>query len=486
VSLISPTGKAIATTRWEPRDFAGTDSVLFKKALSGKTAVSHIMILKEELPFAYIAIPVKKLGQVKEILWGELNLKFVWDVLEGITIGRTGQVFIMDLSGRYIAHREIDRVVAPPPKEKPKVFETIRQSDHPIQWTEYKDGKQFFHLGLYIPNLDWVIVLQQSLPEIYAYLYQNIYLAVLLTGVICIVTVLVGWRYVKRFLTPLESLHQQVQRISKGDLEHKVSVKSGDEIGELGHAFNHMTDALKDYIQREIETAKDLVHARNLAVLGTTSSKVTHEVGNLLNNVGMTLRMLKQETLSPKGEKALEVLEKESLRVREFIHSFLQFAKKPDLRLTKTSMVSIVNEVVTTLKPEADQRNICFELDWPDDLPRVNIDSGLFYQAFTNLVKNSLEAISESGVIRITGYIETEHLCVQIKDTGSGVDPKILEHIFDPFFSTKGKKGTGLGMSIVKTIVEAHGGTVEIHSKAEKGTRVILCVPIRPFSSSEV
>ena len=481
VSLIPPTGKTVATTRWEPQNFAETDSVLFKKALSGETAVSHVMMLKEELPFAYIAVPVKKLGQVTEILWGELNLKSVWDVLEGITIGRTGQVFIMDLSGRYVAHREIDRVVAPPPKDKPKIFETIRQSDQPIQWTEYKDGKQIYRLGIYIPNLDWVIVLQQPLPEIYAYLYRNIYLAVFLTAVICLLTVLVGWRYVKRFLTPLESLHQQVQRISKGDLEHKVSVKSEDEIGELGHAFNHMTDALKDHIQREIETAKDLVHARNLAVLGTTSSKVTHEVGNLLNNVGMTLRMLKQETLSPKGEKAMELLEKESLRVREFIHSFLQFAKKPELRLTETSMGSVVSEVVTALKPEADQRNICFELEWPDDLPRINIDSGLFYQAFINLVKNSLEAISESGFIRIAGYIEAEHLCVQIEDTGSGIDPKILEHIFDPFISTKGTKGTGLGMSIVKTIVEAHGGTIEILSETEKRTRVILCIPIRQF-----
>jgi two-component system, NtrC family, sensor kinase len=481
VSLISPTGKTIATTRWEPQDFAGTDHMLFKKALSGETAVSKVMMLKDELPFAYIVVPLKRMGQVKEILWGELNLKFVWDVLEGITIGRTGQVFIMDQSGRYVAHREIDRVLAPSPKEKPKILETIRQSDQPIQWNEYKDGKQIFYLGLYIPNLDWVIVLQQSLPEIYAYLYQNIYLAVILTVVISLVAVLIGWRYVKRFLTPIELLNRQVQRISEGDLEYKVSVKSVDEIGELGHAFNHMTDALKDHIQREIEAAKDLVHAKNLAVLGTTSSKVTHEVGNLLNNVGMTLLMLKQEDLGPKGKKALEVLETESLRVREFIHSFLQFAKKPELRLTKTSMAFIVNEVVTALKPGADQRNICFELEGLDDLPKVTIDSGLFYQAITNLVKNSLEAVTESGIIRISGHIETEHLCVHIEDTGPEVDPKILEHIFDPFFSTKGNKGTGLGMSIVKTTVEAHGGTIDVHSPAENGTRVTLRIPIRQF-----
>ena len=482
VSLISLTGKTIASTRWNPQHFADTNRMLFKKVLSGETAVSRVMIFKDELPFAYIAVPVKKLGQVKEILWGELNLKSVWDVLEGIRIGRTGQVYIMDLSGRYIAHREIGRVLTPPPKEKPKIFEIIRQSAHPIQWTAYKDGEKTYHMGLYIPNLDWVIVLQQSLPEIYAPLYRDIYLAILLTGVICLSAVLIGWRYVKRFLAPIESLHQQVRRISKGNLEYKITVKSEDEIGELGHAFNDMTDALKDYIQREIETAKDLVHARNLAVLGTTTGKVTHEVGNLLNNVGMTLRVLQQETFSPRGENALKVLEKESRRVREFIHNFLQFAKKPDLRLTETSLASIVDEVVTALKPEADQRDICFEMEWSDNLHRVNVDAGLFYQAITNLLKNSLEAIAESGVIRISGYIEEKQLCVRIEDTGSGIDPKILENIFDPFFSTKGKQGTGLGMSIVKTIVEAHGGTIDVHSDAENGTRVILSIPIRQFS----
>ena len=334
-------------------------------------------------------------------------------------------------------------------------------------------------MGLYIPDLDWIIVLQQSLPEIYAHLHRNIYLAVVLTAAICLAAVLVGWRYVKRFLTPIESLHRQVQRISKGNLEHKVSIRSGDEIGELGHAFNHMTDALKDHIKKEIETAKDLVHARNLAVLGTTSSKVTHEVGNLLANLGMTLRLLEQESFSPKGEKALEMLEDESRRVRKFIHNFLQFAKKPDLHLTEMSVAAIVKEVVTALKPAADRKNICFESDWPDDLPRVNIDSGLFYQAVTNLVKNSLEAVTDSGVVRISGHIEKEHLCVKIEDSGTGIDPEILEKIFDPFFSTKGKKGTGLGMSIVKTIVEAHGGTIEVHSEPEFGTRVMLRLPIR-------
>ena len=88
-----------------------------------------------------------RLGQVREIIWGELNLKSVWDVLEGITIGRTGHVYIMDLSGRYIAHREIDRVVSAPPIKKPEIFKEVRASDIPVKWIEQRQGTRIFVWG---------------------------------------------------------------------------------------------------------------------------------------------------------------------------------------------------------------------------------------------------------------------------------------------------------------------------------------------------
>jgi signal transduction histidine kinase len=239
-----------------------------------------------------------------------------------------------------------------------------------------------------------------------------------------------------------------------------------------------MTDSLKEHIRREVETAKELVHAKNLAVLGTTSSKVTHEVGNLLNNVGMSLTLLKGETLSQKGSKALEILDKESVRVREFIHNFLQFAKMPELRMTIIALGPIIKEVLAAHEPEAKKRQIRFQLDWPPDLPEINADPRLFYQVMNNLIKNSVEAMSDPGIIRVSGTVQEADLCVAVEDTGSGIAPEILDQMFDPFFTTKGKKGTGLGMSIVKTIVTAHRGTIECLSDTEKGTTVILRLPL--------
>ena len=478
VSLISRQGKKIASTGWEELDIVSTRGSMFKKVLEGRNIISGLMMTKQDIPYIHMAVPVSHLGEVVEVLWGELNLKSVWDVLEGIAFGETGQVYIMDLSGRYIGHRQIDRVVTGPPTEKPDILKELRESDTPVEWSKEEDGTKFYCLGAHVPDIDWVVVLSQALPETYAYLHRSIYWAVLITCFICLGAIVLGWHRLTHFLRPIQTLHQQVQRIGRGELDQKVSVDSEDEIGDLGSAFNEMTDSLKEYIQREVETAKELVHAKNLAVLGSTSSKVTHEVGNLLNNVGMVLSTLKRETLSPRGEKSLEILVKESARVRAFIHGFLQFAKKPELRLRKTSLEPVIKEVCFVHQPDAEKRGIRLEFKWPSDLPPVNVDARLIYQVINNLLKNSLEAMTNSGGICIAGKVEGEHLLITMEDTGPGIEPDTLERIFDPFFTTKGKKGTGLGLSIVKTIMETHRGTIECRSDLGEGTTFELRLPL--------
>lgn len=478
VSLMSTQGRPIASTRWGDRDIPFESKELFDKVLEGENVISGVTLTKDNLPFVHMAVPLSRLGKVEEVLWGELNLKFVWDILEGIKIGRTGQVYIMDLSGRYIAHRDIDLVVTAPSAEKPDILREVSASDIPINWTEERSGTRFYCLGSYVRDFDWVVVLRQPLPEIYTYLYQNMYWAVIITGIICLSAILLGWSRVKRFLTPIHDLHTQVQRIGRGDLDQKVSMDSQDEIGDLALSFNEMTDSLKRFISREVETAKELVHAKNLAVLGTASSKVTHEVGNLLNNVGLTLSALKEERLSTRGKKVLEIMERDSERVREFIHHFLQFAKKPELHLKRVSMEGIIRDVLLIYQPEAEKRGILFEFNWPSHLPPVSADPRLMYQVLNNLIKNSLEAMTDSGNIRIDGDIQGATLQIQIKDTGPGIEPDTLTQIFDPFFTTKGKKGTGLGLSIVKTIVDAHRGVIECRSELRRGTTMSLRLPL--------
>ncbi len=479
VSILSLDGKRKVSTDLTGKIDINHDSETFKKAISGRQAVSGVILIENDFPHTHVATPMIRLGKTSEILWGELNLKSAWDVLEGITIGRTGRIYIMDMSGRYLAHREIERVVKTSLFDKPDILESLRTSTTPVEWNDIRDGTMYICMGEYVSDLKWIVVLSQKRSEVYGYLYLNLYLAVFATCAVCLVAILLGWNWIKRLLAPVQMLHNQVKLIGDGNLEKKISLETEDEISDLGEAFNRMTDSLKEYISRELEHTKALYHAKNLASLGTASSKVTHEVSNFLGVVSMSLSKIKEETLSEKGKRALEIIERDSDHLSKFIVDFLQFARKPELNLSEIKIDNIINEVVEVLQPAALQKEIHIDLEWNQDIHAINVDYSLMYQVINNLVKNGIEATPKSGAVLIRGVKEDGHLIIAIEDTGHGMEPEVIEQIFDPFFTTKGKgKGTGLGMTIVKTIIEAHRGTIECASDINKGTTFVLRLPL--------
>jgi signal transduction histidine kinase len=478
VSLYSLEKEALVTTLLEDDPSFIPEANMFAQVIAGQSVLSGVMIAAQDMPVAHLAAPVRRQGATREVLWAKLNLKSIWDVLAGISVGRSGQVYIMDLSGRTIGHRQIDRVIKTRPPGNAAIVETLRTASGPVEWTEENDGQAFYNLGIYVPGLDWIVALSQPRREIFTYLYRNLYWAVLLTLGLCGLTIVFGWIWIRRLLSPIHRLHDQVRAIGEGNLDRKVTIDSEDEIGDLGQAFNEMADSLKAYIAREVETARSLMHAQNLAVLGTTSSKVTHEVGNFLNNIDMAMSGLKNESLSPRGEKILEILKRESGRVKTFIQRFLQFARKPDLRLRKQGLAPVLGEVLDVYRPMAAQQGVEIEVNWPDNLPAVSVDAGMLGQVLNNLVKNSLEAIAGPGIISISGAVDQRKLVITVSDSGAGMEESVRARVFEPFYTTKGAGGTGLGMAIVKTIVESHRGAIDCISKVGEGTTFELRLPL--------
>lgn len=484
IALLSPRREEIVRSGWTENDHSTGHEDLFRQAVQGRFSFSAVYLTKDRIPYAILTVPVFHLGEVSAVLWGEVSLKAVWDVVKGIRIGKTGEVYLMTLEGQVLGDSDMVHVVKPPSMTHPDVLGRLRQSQRaPVLWVEDRDGDTFQHLGRIIPFPQWAIVLSQTDDEIHAYLYRNLRWALAIVLLVCTLAALSGWVLVRRFLRPIHDLHEQVLRIGQGDLDHPVNIEEQDEIGELGVAFNKMTESLKGYIQREIETAREMAHARNLALLGTAASKVTHEVGNLLSNIALSLRNLKREQLGPRGTTSIEMLEKEASRVRSFIQDFLQFAKKPVLKLQKVDLDEMLREVVAFHRPEACGRGVDLECEGLSGLPPIPADARLLYQLFNNLIKNSLDAMTEPGVIRIEGTMEAaevgDMLRVSLIDTGSGIAPADLQRIFEPFFTTKSNHGTGLGLPICRTIVESHRGSIECHSTQGQGTTFILRFPLQ-------
>lgn len=480
ISIVSPAGEVRSSTRLvgTHADFKHND--VFDKTLAGRSAISRVVLSEENVPFVYMGVPLFHRGCVAAVLWGELSIKAVWDVLEGIRVGETGGVFVIDSGGHFIAHREIDKVVERTARVEPSTLRRLVESrDVPFHWVEKRNGKTLYSLGYHISDLDWIIILYQEAKEAEAYIFQSVLWEILLTLFLCVLGAFIIWLLTRHFLAPLDLLHRQVKRFGEGNLDAQVSVASTDEIGDLSVAFNDMAASLGAYIAREVEMAKDLVQARNLAALGETAGKVTHEVGNLLSNIEFFLRNMKHEALTPAGEESLLLLKNESARVKSFIRAFLQFAKRPELTLKRTSLDGLVGEIFTRYLEEAGARGIRMEIVWPSGLPAVDVDEKLMYHVVLNLVRNSLDAMTGPGVVTMEGSKDENHLVLAVKDTGPGIDSRTIEHIFEPFFTTKGKKGNGLGLAICKTIVEAHRGTIECRSTPGESTAFILKLPLQ-------
>jgi len=456
----------------------GLASVL-EKARSGRLAVSEVSFDDRHLPFIYLAAPVQRRGQISEILFGRLSLKGIWNILINIQISHTGRLMILDSDGFAVSHTRITEVASRQRITNPDNLKHLTAPGQIIEWTETRDNQSILCMGMRIGDPDWVIVLSQHLSETYAHVNRHISWTLFLTLIMSLIAGILSWKIGRRFLNPIHALHRQVKNIGCGDLQSKTSVTTDDEIADLGRAFNEMVDSLQKHIVHEVEQARQLVHARNLVELGTTASKVAHEVGNLLNNIGLAVMALHSETMSPKGRKALELLKNDANRMQQFIKDFLGFAQTPELCIRPMSLHPLILEAMDTFEFQAQPANIRFELDWPQNIPPVPVDPRQMYQVFSNLIKNSLQVMQKTGgVIRVSGALEQKFLQIGFQDTGPGIDSEHIDRIFQPFFTTKKKEGSGLGLTIVKSAVEAHKGSISCQSRPGEGARFILRLPL--------
>lgn len=193
---------------------------VYREAAAGRLATSQVMVTPEHLPYIYLAAPVMRLGRVSQVLTAELNLKAIWDVLEGIRIGETGTVYLLDDTGKLIGHREIDRVVKAEQGVPPFVVQQLLESpDELVEWSEEHSDGSWFCLAYNVPGVDWLLALRQTEREIYGYLYESFWLALGITLLICAITTLLTWSRIRRFLQPVHTLHREVQRFGRGELD---------------------------------------------------------------------------------------------------------------------------------------------------------------------------------------------------------------------------------------------------------------------------
>ncbi len=234
---------------------------------------------------------------------------------------------------------------------------------------------------------------------------------------------------------------------------------------------------LAERARKERELHSQLHQAERLAALGQMVAGISHEIRNPLGIIRSTAELLSTLPNADESQKRLcSVIMEESTRLNNIITEFLDFARPQKPSVQDCSLTEIIKKNLNFLKLELDNRLITVKDNLDGRKLPLKGDPELLYRAFLNIFINSIHAMDRDGTITVSGNEKKEYYEVRITDTGPGIKPEHLNKVFDPFFTTK-DKGSGLGLSIVRKIVEGHRGSISIQSREGMGTTVIVRLP---------
>jgi signal transduction histidine kinase len=288
---------------------------------------------------------------------------------------------------------------------------------------------------------------------------------------------------------PIARLIAGAEAIGRGDLQARIPSPGGTEIGEMAQAFNRMAGRLAEAQEerRRAEASRavlerQLRHAERLAAVGKLASVIAHEVGTPLHVIARRARSLAPRLpADDPGQADVEAIREQVSRITRTMQHVLQSSRAIPARREPVHLGQLARDVAAIVAPEYAARAVALSLSLPADLPKVPADADGLTQVLLNLLTNALAATPGGGRVEIAGSADPRDgrpgvaLCVA--DTGTGISAENLEHIFDPFFSTKRGGGTGLGLSICRDIVRAHEGALTVESVPGAGARFTVWLP---------
>jgi signal transduction histidine kinase len=227
-----------------------------------------------------------------------------------------------------------------------------------------------------------------------------------------------------------------------------------------------------------IRLKEQLAQAKHLSSLGEMVAGVSHEIRNPLGIISSSAELLKKKMAPQDNLNAIaDIVVAEARRLNNIITDFLNYArpKKPNRRVCRID--EVITKNIHFLEHQIKENGYVVRTFFNDDIPVIMADGDMLYQAFLNLLINGMQAMPHGGAIDVTVEAEDGFLWVYIEDEGEGVSESVMEKIWDPFFTTK-EKGTGLGLGIVRNIIESHHGMIRIDNRSEKGARVSVKFPL--------
>jgi two-component system sensor histidine kinase BaeS len=274
----------------------------------------------------------------------------------------------------------------------------------------------------------------------------------------------------RRVLAPIKDLINATRRFGKGDFSHRVDDRDKGELGELAQSFNSMA--------ADLERTERL--RRNMV------ADVAHELRTPLSNLKGYLEAISDGLVKP-DESTIRSLNEEASSLSHLVNDLqeLSIADAGELKLNKQleDIIGLIKDAVNGMQAKATIKGLILSTDLPVILPAVNIDSYRIKQVLLNLLENAVAHTDKGGKITVTAKLKENMAHVSVVDTGEGIPAEELPLIFERFYRvdrSRARKtgGSGLGLTIAKRLVEAHGGTIEVKSQMRQGSTFTFTVPI--------
>jgi signal transduction histidine kinase len=326
-------------------------------------------------------------------------------------------------------------------------------------------------------------------------------------GLLAVLILVVGVLLFRLVVRPVTLLRQATRRVALGDLDVEVPVRSRDEVGALAADFSAMVRQLRESraeltrLNRDLEqevarktrhleqaladlqaTHRQLLQAEKMASIGTLAGGVAHEFNNLIGGIRGCARELSSGEQDPERRETLAVIVRASERAAAITQQLLRFARRSVDRVQPTDVAGVLDEALRLVEPEARRRDVATVRAFGPGTT-IPADADALHQVFVNLFTNALQAMPGGGTLTVAARTEAGEVVIDVTDTGVGIAPEDLDHVFEPFFTRKdaeadpARRGSGLGLSVSYGIVAAHGGRISVDSRLGAGARFTVRLP---------
>jgi signal transduction histidine kinase len=283
--------------------------------------------------------------------------------------------------------------------------------------------------------------------------------------------------FIRTILNPLSRFMSYVDRIGAGDYTPiRPTRRYRDEFSTLALAVNKMLTEISIRQEQYVQSGK-------MAAVGTLTSGIAHELNNPLNNLGLTIEALSDEFDSYSDDEKRRMLDQAYTQVERAsatVRNLLDFTRKDESAHISLSIRAPIESAVRLLSNEAKIGGIEWKLDLAQPLPTVTGNPRGLQQVFLNLLLNAIQAMPDGGELGVSAQVDDNgFLRIDVSDTGTGIPAADVDKIFDPFFTTKDPgEGTGLGLSVSRSIIDEHEGRISVQSKMGKGTTCSVFLPV--------